>query len=321
MLVSKYFKLNRNQATLDFLDVHIDKDIPVFVDPAALRSLQTDWGHHCVSLLQNYFESVLTAIRKGKHDRAKELLACLNERNEFHIGFSKKKSRGHALGQVSAEKIWSSIVKSKAVQTGAMHDLEDTILFVDGVGPDMLSDAVCNIIRGPLIQYTQQSCNYYGIPLTTGVDSGPVWNTRDEKWESSLISRPMTTHGPVSRIPKVVARVKATGTNTGEFMGMPATGKPIMVRDMDIVELDAAGKCVSHWSANSAGALLQIGYGSLTNPSTAVVMDVYGKFGKGDVRGVIAPETAHHPVKGGDPVPTVAFTPPRHRPLSATSTS
>lgn len=210
MLVSKYFKLNRNQATLDFLDVHIDRDIPVFVDPAALRSLQTDWGHHCVSLLQNYFESALTAIRKGEHDRAKELLASLNERNEFHIGFSKKKSRGHALGEVSAEKIWASIVKSKAVQTGAMHDLEDTILFVDGVGPDMLSDAVCNIIRGPLIQYTQQSCNYYGIPLTAGVNSGPIWNTRDEKWENSLISLPMTKHGPIILIPKVVARVKQT---------------------------------------------------------------------------------------------------------------
>ncbi|WP_083965806.1 restriction endonuclease [Dokdonella koreensis] len=208
MLVSRHFKLERNQATLDFLDVHIDKDIPIFVDPAALRSLKTEWGHHCVSLLQSYFESVLTAIRNGKHDRAKELLACLNERNEFHIGYSKNKSRGSALGAVSAEKIWESLVKSKAAQTGVVHDLEDTILFVDGVGPDMLSDAVCNIIRGPLIQYTQQACSYYGIPLTAGVDSGPVWNTRDEKWENSLIDLPMTKQGPLILIPKIIARVK-----------------------------------------------------------------------------------------------------------------
>lgn len=210
MLVSRYFKLGRNQATLDFLDVHIDKDIPVFVDPAALRSLQTDWGHHCVSLLQSYFESVLGAIRKRNHDRAKHLLACLNERNEFHIGYSKDRSRGSALGAVSAEKIWESLVKSRAAETGVLHDLEDTILFVDGVGPDMLSDAVCNIIRGPLIQYTQKACAYYGIPLTSGVDSGPVWNTRDEKWESHLIELPMTKHGSLILIPKIIVRVKQT---------------------------------------------------------------------------------------------------------------
>jgi hypothetical protein len=178
MLVSKYFKLGRNQATLDFLDVHVDKDIPVFVDPAALRALRTDWGHHCVSLLQSYFDTVLSAIRDENHDRAKQLLACLSERNEFHIGYSKGKSRGHALGPVSAQKIWKSLIKSKAATTGILQDLEDTILFVDGLGPDMLSDAVCNIIRGPLIQYTQQSCLYYGIPLTKGVNSGPVWKRR-----------------------------------------------------------------------------------------------------------------------------------------------
>lgn len=210
MLVSKYFKLGRNQATLDFLDVHIDKDIPVFIDPAALRTLNTDWGHHCVSLLQNYFDTVLVAIRNGQHDRAKELLACLSERNEFHIGYSKGKSRGHALGPVSAEKIWKSLVKSKAATTGLLQDLEDTILFVEGLGPDMLSDSVCNIIRGPLIEYTQQSCAYYGIPMTAGVNSGPIWNPLVEKWEQSLIELPITKHGPLILIPKVVARVKQT---------------------------------------------------------------------------------------------------------------
>jgi hypothetical protein len=210
MLISKYFKLGRNQATLDFLDVHVDRDIPVFVDPAALRALRTDWGHHCVSLLQSYFDTVLSAIRDENHDRAKQLLACLSERNEFHIGYSKGKSRGHALGPVSAQKIWKSLIKSKAVTTGILRDLEDTILFVDGLGPDMLSDAVCNIIRGPLIQYTQQSCLYYGIPLTKGVDSGPVWNPQKEEWQHSLIELPLTNKGTLILIPKVVARIKQT---------------------------------------------------------------------------------------------------------------
>lgn len=210
MLVSRFFKLGRNQATLDFLDVHIDKDIPVFVDPAALRSIQTDWGLHCVSLLQNYFSAVLAAIQRGDDDRAKNLLACLNERNEFHIGYSKGKSQGRAFGPESAEKIWKSLVQSKAARTGLLQDLEDTILFVDGVGPDMLSDAVCNIIRGPLIEYTHQACAYYGIPLTPNVNSGPIWNAQNEKWETSFISLPITKHGTLILIPKIIVRIKQT---------------------------------------------------------------------------------------------------------------
>lgn len=82
--------------------------------------------------------------------------------------------------------------------------------------------------------------------------------------------------------------VVLTGTNTAPFMGLPATGKSIMIHDMDIVELNAAGKCISHWSANPNGALHQIGYGSLANPNTGIIMDIYGKFGQGDVPGILA---------------------------------
>jgi len=124
------------------------------------------------------------------------------------MGFSKKKPQGRGLGEVAAEEIWTSLVKSKAATTGALRDLEDTILFVDNIGPDKLSDAVCNIIRGPLIQYTRQACNYYQIPLTAGVASGPVWNPRDERWEDSLIELPMTKFGPIVLVPKVIVRAR-----------------------------------------------------------------------------------------------------------------
>jgi len=208
MRVSQYFKLGRDQSTLDFINVPINGDVPVFIDPDALRALGSEWGNACVSLLQTYFECVIKAIRADDHGRAKALLSQLNERNEFHLGYSKGKSRGHALGPISAEKIWKRLVKSKAATTGLMKDLEDTVLFVDGVGPDMLSDSICNIIRGPLIAYTNQVCRYYGIPMTNDVDSGPVWNARDERWERSYVSLPQTKHGTLILVPKVIARIK-----------------------------------------------------------------------------------------------------------------
>ena len=45
---------------------------------------------------------------------------------------------------------------------------------------------------------------------------------------------------------KVVTRLTFTGTNEGEFMGMPATGKSISVNGIDIVRF-ANGKLVEHW--------------------------------------------------------------------------
>lgn len=83
-------------------------------------------------------------------------------------------------------------------------------------------------------------------------------------------------------------RVNLSGTNTGPFGMMPPTGKSVNLTDVDIVEVNAAGKAVSHWSANSNGVLNAIGYGSLTNPSTQAVMAAYGFFGKGDVQGILS---------------------------------
>ena len=48
---------------------------------------------------------------------------------------------------------------------------------------------------------------------------------------------------------KVVARVRMTGTNQGEFMGMPATGKSIDLEAIDIVRFREDGKAVEHWGA------------------------------------------------------------------------
>ncbi|NOT36605.1 MAG: SnoaL-like domain-containing protein [Saprospiraceae bacterium] len=80
----------------------------------------------------------------------------------------------------------------------------------------------------------------------------------------------------------------ASGTNTGSFAGLPATGKYVSVPDVDIITMNAEGKCTSHSSINHNGMITAIGYGSLANPSNAVVMDVYEKFGKGDVPAILS---------------------------------
>lgn len=46
---------------------------------------------------------------------------------------------------------------------------------------------------------------------------------------------------------RTVARVTATGTHQGEMMGMPATGKSIDVKVIDIMRFDDDGMLCEHW--------------------------------------------------------------------------
>jgi len=59
---------------------------------------------------------------------------------------------------------------------------------------------------------------------------------------------------------KVVARVRITGTHTGDFYGIPPTGKHIDLSGVYIVRI-ADGKIVEHWGEeNGVTVLRQLGF-------------------------------------------------------------
>ncbi len=58
---------------------------------------------------------------------------------------------------------------------------------------------------------------------------------------------------------KVVTRITATGTQTGEFMGMPPSGKAIRVEAIGISRI-VDGKSVEYWeSFDALGLMHQLG--------------------------------------------------------------
>jgi len=56
---------------------------------------------------------------------------------------------------------------------------------------------------------------------------------------------------------KAVARVRATGTHQGEFLGMAATGKSVDVQLIDITRFDDDGLAREHWGVFDALAMMQ----------------------------------------------------------------
>ena len=56
---------------------------------------------------------------------------------------------------------------------------------------------------------------------------------------------------------KVVARVRYTGTQDGEFMGMPATGTSVDVQLIDIFRFDDDGRVIEHWGVIDLLTMMQ----------------------------------------------------------------
>ncbi len=79
-------------------------------------------------------------------------------------------------------------------------------------------------------------------------------------FESFLAAFPDLRMEPVDILEsgdKVVARVKVTGTNQGEFLGAPATGKAIDVQLIDIIRVGDDGLAHEHWGVMDQLTMLQ----------------------------------------------------------------
>ena len=67
----------------------------------------------------------------------------------------------------------------------------------------------------------------------------------------------MTVEDVVDGGDKVVARVRFTGTHTGELMGMPATGRAVDVQVIDIMRFADDGLVHEHWGVFDQMAMMQ----------------------------------------------------------------
>ena len=56
---------------------------------------------------------------------------------------------------------------------------------------------------------------------------------------------------------KAVARLRLSGSHQGEFMGIPATGKPVSVNLIDITRFGEDGLAREHWGVADLLAMMQ----------------------------------------------------------------
>ena len=214
--VTDYYNLGVTQGGVDFVDVDVHTDVPVYIDPTAMRHQAGPWAEACVDALQSFFQALITAIKANDKAAQQDLIYPLVEPNETHLGQSVGKSSGRSLGtRAKADELIESLSKSKAVASGFLADLEDTALMVEGVDKDIISDITTCVIRRQLITYTKKQCYLHGIPLENQM-SGPIWSIDEGKWIDEYIDLPRANNDKLLLVPKSIVRVKLT-VNKGRY--------------------------------------------------------------------------------------------------------
>lgn len=181
MKISEVFKLNAGQSELDFVDIDPGEDSPLFLDPFLISKRIDETSTSIDVTIKNYFQYLIDLIKVGNLPAAKDVFTHLNEPNDTCFGFSKAMPQGRGIAKVNSERIFESILSSDAIKTGLVTDLEDTAIFIEGVGPDLVSDMTTQIIRKDLIEYTKIQSSIWGIPLQVK-PTGIFWDVTRKEW-------------------------------------------------------------------------------------------------------------------------------------------
>ena len=202
---SDHFGINKPQSQLDFVDIPLDTDIRLFVDPYALHVSPVDWLRTCGDLVVNYFDVLIQMLKGNCEAEALGLLANLHEPNETRLEMSAGKPSGRGWGRVQARQLYDQLRRSKAMRSGRLKDLGDFELFMPGIGSDKISDLAVNVIRGELAAYTKDQCDLYDV-ATENVPAGTFWNPDDKRWESHYAELPTYLDQGVILVPKYAVR-------------------------------------------------------------------------------------------------------------------
>lgn len=204
--LTELYNIKKYQEHLEFVDIDLEDDLELFIDPYIFTKLKGDFAKKCNNAIINFFDEVINLIRKNDEVNAKRILNGLKEPSETHLGLSEHSIYGNGVRGKKAGKLYEKLSKSKAAKTGNLKDLSDCELMIEGIGKDSISDITTNVIREYLIEFTQNQCMIYNIPMTSF--SNNIWDNSAKKWIKKGYDLPSVNGKRVILVPKSIVTDK-----------------------------------------------------------------------------------------------------------------
>lgn len=206
MRFSEYFNLASKQKDFDFVDVRVDWDNVLFIDPTRIEAESDSLSKECDNIIHDFFNTVLDLYESNKIEEARNSLVYSGESNEIFLGYTEGFPEGAGNSEEGLEKIFTYIHLNDLISKGLIGRIEDLHVFIDEFGSDKMSDLIASLIKAKLVEYTILQCEKYGIQRDCMLTK-KYWNPVEHSWKdfSELLPGVIGPGGrlyPVVLVPK-----------------------------------------------------------------------------------------------------------------------
>jgi hypothetical protein len=101
--------------------------------------------------------------------------------------------------------------QSPALVDRGIRHVEELQLFSVGIGPDRISDAVANVLKRFLVDYTQKQAELWEIPVGEAIPLNHVWDASSGTWVDEYASIPAdpATGVGILLVPRWIVRARS----------------------------------------------------------------------------------------------------------------
>ncbi len=197
-----YFNIPITQEEVDFAIPFLDEDIPLYLDPFLLWKSPAQQDNALHLSLVNSFNHLGYLRNKGNISEATDTLVNLSECSEVGLGTGKSK-RGLKISQKTAAEILNLFNAVPAIKLSGFSHFEEIQLYVNNISKDRISDIACNFLKSFMIDFTQDECKRYNIPMQMFAEI-EVYNNKTHRLEKENINLPFNpeNESPIILVPK-----------------------------------------------------------------------------------------------------------------------
>lgn len=183
-----YYNIPITQEEVSFAIPFLDEDIPLYLDPFLLWKSPSQQDNALHFALLNSLNQLGFLVKKNREAEAAKTLILLSECSEAGLGSGITK-RGLKISEKTALEVLSLFKSVPQIRDCGFTHLEEIQLLVNNISKDRISDIACNLLKSFLIDFTQDECSKYNIPMRS-FSNLQVYSTKTYKLETEAIELP-----------------------------------------------------------------------------------------------------------------------------------
>lgn len=220
MKLSKFLNIHTD---IDFLDVDVDSDTKMFLDPYLILTDTSPENEKFKILIESFFTKVTSDYYNQKE--ISYLFKHFHEIKENRLGMSSLGSiQGNGTGTILSEELEAEVEKYLTLFPQSFTTFDELSVFIKGISNDRISDMTTAICLKELIQFTKKQLIKHQIHVAEAKRKFYVWDNNSEKWCYQEFTLPLINGNCLILIPKKYCSTKVRLGSFQDFVNIGILG-------------------------------------------------------------------------------------------------